>query len=242
MNYKNCLILDDEQHSINILTDYIQKTPQLNLVASFRNPIDAITTINQETIDIAFLDVQMPNLSGLQFLKLLKKETKVILCTAYAEYAVDGFELNVSDYLLKPISFERFLRAIQKLETNKNPNGDAPSNLQETHDLKYIFVKADSKGKFIKILLDDILYIEGLGNYVKIITVDKQIVTLLTMKNLENQIGEYGFTRIHKSFIVAISKITQIEGNKIVIGKLNIPLGDSYRDDILSSLKKSLIE
>jgi DNA-binding LytR/AlgR family response regulator len=236
---KKCLVLDDEQHSIDILRDYIEKTPNLSLLSALKNPIDAIPLIQTETIDIAFIDVQMPNLTGLQFLKLLNKSTKVVLCTAYSEYAIDGFELNVVDYLLKPISFERFLRSIQKIEEN-NPAITQITKPDVEDD--YIFVKAESKGKFIKVNLKDIFFIEGLGNYQKIQLADNQLVCQLTMKNLEEQLVSYGFTRVHKSYLVPIRKINQIEGNKLQIGKFEVPIGDSFKDGLFKILKEKMLE
>lgn len=235
---KKCLVLDDEQHSINILTDYIEKMPNLSLLKAFRNPIEAISLIQSETIDIAFIDVQMPNLTGLQFLKLLDKNTKVILCTAYSEYAIDGFELNVVDYLLKPISFERFLRAVQKIEKKQ---ARPIANKSIDADDEYIFVKAESKGKFIKINLRDILFIEGLGNYQKIQTIDEQIVCSLKMKILEDQLSAFGFLRTHKSFLVSANKINQIEGNKIKIGLHQIPIGESFKEELFLALKDKIL-
>lgn len=236
---RKCLVLDDEQHSIDILTDYVEKTPNLSLIAAFKNPIDAISLIQTETIDIAFIDVQMPNLTGLQFLKLLDKKTKVVLCTAYSEYAIDGYELNVVDYLLKPISFDRFLRAIKKIEENSQPV--IQNNVNKTED-EYIFVKAESKGKFIKINLRDILFIEGLGNYQKIQLIDNQVVCQLKMKNLEDQLSNGGFVRVHKSFLVPINKISQIEGNKIMIDTHKIPIGDNFKDALFLTLKDKILQ
>ncbi len=231
MKINKCLILDDEQHSINILTDYIEKTPNLMLLKAFKNPIDAIAIIKEEKIDVAFIDVQMPNLTGLQYLKLLNPETKVILCTAYSEYAIDGYELNVIDYLLKPISFERFLRSISKIETKETIIS------QQSND-EFIFVKTETKGKLLKINLKDILFIEGLGNYQKIKTVDNQtIVCQLKMKDLEVQLQPYGFVRIHKSFMIALNQIANIDGNKIQIANHKIPIGDSYKEELLNILK-----
>ncbi len=239
MTTKRCLVLDDEQHSVNILTEYIEKTPNLSLIAALKNPIDAIPLIQSEQIDIAFIDVQMPNLTGLQFLKLLNKNTKVVLCTAYSEYAIDGYELNVIDYLLKPISFDRFLRSIQKIEENNSPT---IQNKASENDNNYIFVKAESKGKFIKINLEDILFIEGLGNYQKIQLIDSQVVCQLKMKNLEEQLAAYGFVRVHKSFLVPLHKINQIEGNKIQIGFQKIPIGDNFKEELFTVLKSKILE
>lgn len=236
---RKCLVLDDEQHSIDILTDYVEKTPNLSLIAAFKNPIDAISLIQTETIDIAFIDVQMPNLTGLQFLKLLDKKTKVVLCTAYSEYAIDGYELNVVDYLLKPISFDRFLRAVKKIEENSQPT--IQNNINKSED-EYIFVKAESKGKFIKINLRDILFIEGLGNYQKIQLPNNQVVCQLKMKNLEDQLSTGGFVRVHKSFLVPINKISQIEGNKIMIDTHQIPIGDNFKDALFFTLKDKILQ
>jgi two-component system, LytTR family, response regulator len=235
----NCLVLDDEQHSINILAEYIEKTPGLTLLAAIKDPIEAIPLIKTEQIDIAFIDVQMPNLTGLQFLKLLDKTTKVVLCTAYSEYAIDGFELNVIDYLLKPISFERFLRSIQKMEGKEVLPAVQIKNKESDED--YIFVKAEAKGKFIKVNLKDILFIEGLGNYQKIITKEKPIVCLLKMKSLEEQLAGYGFLRVHKSFIVRTVNISQIEGNIIQIGTHKIPIGERFKEDLFLSLKNKIL-
>lgn len=238
MAIKKCLVLDDEQHAVDILTDYISKTPTLGLLKALKNPIEAISLIQSEDIDIAFIDVQMPNLNGLQFLKLLKKTTKVVLCTAYSEYAIDGFELNVVDYLLKPISFERFLRSVQKIEESTNDGG--ASKATELGE-EYIFVKADVKGKYIKVFLKDIRFIEGLGNYQKIQLVSGQIVCLLKMKSLEEQLGPFGFLRVHKSFLVPFQQISQIEGNKIHIDGFRIPIGDIFKEEVLARLNQKML-
>lgn len=235
---KHCLVLDDEQHSIDILTDYIGKIPSLRLIGAFKNPIEAISLIHQETIDIAFIDVQMPNLTGLQFLKLLKEHTKVVLCTAYAEYAVDGFDLNVSDYLLKPISLERFLQCVRKIDHQPTATPVAPADDTEG---QYIFVKTEFKGNYLKVNLNDILFIEGLGNYLKIQLPDKQIVCQLTMKSLEEQLEDHGFMRVHKSYLVAKNKITQVQGNSIHIQKSVIPVGENYRNILLSFIHDRMV-
>lgn len=238
MTFKNCIVLDDEQHSIEILSEYIDKMPNLNLIGTFKNPIEAIPFIQNTNIDIAFLDVQMPNITGLQFLKLLNPNTKVVLCTAYSQYAIDGFELNVSDYLLKPISFERFLKCIQKL--NDSTNNVLPNNNSEINN-EYIFVKADAKGKYIKIQLKDINYIEGLGNYQKIKLADSQIVCQLKLKNLEQQLSPFGFIRVHKSYLVPLAKISQIEGNKLSIGNDKIPIGDSFKEAMFELISEKIM-
>jgi DNA-binding LytR/AlgR family response regulator len=233
---KKCIILDDEQHCIDTLTEYISNTPNLQLLKAFTNPLEAIPFTQNQKIDIAFLDVQMPDLSGLQFLKLLGKDTKVILCTAYSEYAIDGFELEVTDYLLKPVSFERYLRAIQKTEDKTQKTIEIKTNEEE-----YIFVKADSKLKFTKIKLNDILFIEGYGNYQKIQTIDNQVISNLKLMDLENQLKPAGFMRIHKSFIVNISKICHFETGKLQLGKYEIPIGERFKVIVLESLKDKIL-
>lgn len=235
----NCIIVDDEQHSIDILSDYIEKTPKLVLKASYKNPIDALQYIQSENIDLAFLDVQMPNLTGIQFSKLLNKNTKIILCTAYSEYALEGFDLNIVDYLLKPIAFERYLQAVNKLLSINNYQVSKSS--EDTHD-EFIFVKADLKGKYIKINLCDILFIEGLGNYQKIFTNNGQIITQLKLKSIEKQLKPFGFLRVHKSFLVPIKKIENIEGHKIQIGNHRIPLGDMYKESFFNAITDKMIE
>jgi two-component system, LytTR family, response regulator len=235
---KKCIVLDDEQHSIDILSGYIEKTPNLKLLYTFKNPIDAIPIIQAEVIDIAFIDVQMPNLTGLQFLKLLDKSTKVILCTAYSEYAIDGYELNVIDYLLKPISFDRFLRGIQKIEANLTLSSQLSANDAEND---YIFIKTETKGKLIKVHLKEILFVEGLGNYQKIQLVDKRLVSQLKMKNLEEQLAPFGFVRVHKSFLVPIQKIDKIEGNKLQIAKFEVPIGENFKENLFGILQKKTL-
>lgn len=235
---KKCLVLDDEQHCLDILTDYIEKLPGLSLLSAHKNPLEAIPLVQTEKIDIAFIDVQMPNLTGLQFLKLLPKQTKVVFCTAYADYAIEGYELNVVDYLLKPISFERFVRCVQKIDEQiiapeiKNPLGPNEA---------YIFVKTESKGKYVRVNIDDILFIEGLGNYQKIKTNDGFIVCQLKMKNLEEQLSSYGFARVHKSFMVPTHKINLIEGNRVSVGTHQIPIGENFKDGLFALLKDKIM-
>jgi DNA-binding LytR/AlgR family response regulator len=235
----NCIILDDEQHAIDVLQEYISRIPNLKLLYSFKNPLDAIPILKEGTIDIAFIDVQMPNLTGIQFSQLLPKTTKIILCTAYPEYALDGFELNVVDYLLKPFSFERFWKAIEKVDQRNQPieTNQTPEVINE-----YIFVKAEAKGKYTKVNLNDINYIEGLGNYQKLQLTDNHIVTQLKMKNLESQLAPYGFIRVHKSFLVPLQKINLIEGNTLKINKHEVPIGQNFKEGLFKILKDKMLE
>jgi two-component system, LytTR family, response regulator len=232
-----CIIVDDEQHAIDLLADYIAKTPGLELLKSYTDPLKALTDLNTLPIDLAFIDVQMPNLTGIQFLKLLDKSIKIVLCTAYSDYAVDAFELNVVDYLLKPVPFERFLMCTQKLISK-----DSSSLPSVSKEKDFIFLKTEAKGKYVKVNLADICYIEGLGNYQKIHCTDTMIVAQFKMKILEEQLGPYGFVRVHKSFLVPIRKINTIEGNLLKINKFEVPIGQSFKEHLFSLLKERMLE
>lgn len=240
-----CLVVDDEQGAIDILTHYISKTPFLELTGSFLGPLDALDAVYAGGIDLIFLDIHMPELSGLDFIKLLKGSVKVILTTAYDQYALEGYEHNVVDYLLKPIPFERFLKAAQKVvdlapqnsENTTQPN--ATQTLEKQED-DHVFVKAD--GKVQKIKFEDILYIEGLGNYVTMHTAAGKIVTLLTMKEVEERLPENTFMRVHRSFIVSLNKVQFIEGNQIFVeAKTAVSLGETYRETFFKALEEKML-
>lgn len=230
----NCLVVDDEPLAIDILEDYIFKIPFLNLVKSYRNPIEALTSVQEGNIDLVFLDVQMPELTGLQFLKITNGKCKVILTTAYSQYALDGFELNVVDYLLKPIAFDRFYTAAQKAKGLLFPVSGQQQALetpiivpiQVAHD--FIFVKTEYKIQ--KIYLNDILFIEGLKDYISIYTAKERIITLQSMKKIDEALPNHLFVRVHKSYIVALDKIESIERSRIFIMDKIIPIGDTHRD------------
>jgi DNA-binding LytR/AlgR family response regulator len=242
-----CLAIDDEQHALDVLTDYIGKVPNLELVKATTNAVEAFQLVQKGEIDLIFLDVQMPEITGIQFLKLLGGRTKVILCTAYPEYALEGYELDIIDYLLKPVRFDRFLKAVQKSQTlieaevtitKSAPAAEASSALAND----YIFVKTETKGKLLKVNLSDIRYVEGLGNYVSIYTDDdKRIITLLTIKELEERLPKPHFLRVHKSYIVAAAKIQGIDGNQIMVAEGRIPLGDTYREGFLGGLQEKIV-
>ncbi|AYQ36128.1 DNA-binding response regulator [Runella sp. SP2] len=241
-----CLAVDDEQHALDIISRYVEKIPNLELVAATTDAIEAFQLVQKETIDLVFLDVHMPEITGIQFLKLLGGRTKVILCTAYPEYALEGYDLDIVDYLLKPMRFERFLKAIQKaqtlLEAEELPKTVAKSEVSSVALLDdYIFVKTETKGKLLKVVLSEIRYVEGLGNYVSIFTDDKRIVTLLTIKELEERLPKPYFLRVHKSYIVALGKIQGIDGNQIMVAEGHIPLGDTYREAFFNGLQQKIV-
>jgi DNA-binding LytR/AlgR family response regulator len=227
-----CIIVDDEPLAHEILSDYILKTPSLNLIASYTNPIEAFASIDKDQIELIFLDVQMPELTGVQFLKLLGNKCKVILTTAYTEYAFEGFEHNVVDYLLKPISFERFTKAIQKIYSD-----DAESKELSLNDenKEHVFIKTEHK--IIRVNLCDILYVEGLKDYISIYTNEERILTLMNLKKMEEMLPSKRFMRVHKSYIVSFEKIDTIEKNRIYIKSNGIPIGDTYKDEFYIRLE-----
>lgn len=229
-----CLVVDDEPLALDILEDYIKKVPFLQLVKTTTNPIEALQLVQQDQIDLVFLDVQMPELTGLQFLKIVNGKCQVILTTAYPEYALDGYELDVVDYLLKPIAFDRFYKAAHKVLQQRSPQPVALPDPQPAATVvlnnipHFIFVKTEHKIQ--KIYLDDILYIEGLKDYISIFTASERIITLQNMKKMEEVLPEGRFIRVHKSYIVSLDKIESIERSRITISDKKIPIGDTYRE------------
>jgi DNA-binding LytR/AlgR family response regulator len=236
----SCIIVDDEQPAIDVLVHFVKQTPFLELKGTSTSPVAALQMVNSEKIDLIFLDIQMPDISGIDFIKAINNKCKVILTTAYSEFAADGFDLEVVDYLLKPIPFPRFLKAVQRAAALLEKTTTAPAD-QLADD--YIFVKTEAKGKMLKINLQDIDYIEGMKNYVAIYTGDTKIMALLNMKDLEDRLPKKHFIRVHRSFIVAIPKIIMIEGNRVVLKnvKAEILLGDSYRASFLEAMKDKLM-
>jgi DNA-binding LytR/AlgR family response regulator len=232
-----CLVIDDEPLAIKLLEDHISSVPFLSLVQSYTNPLEALISIKNNPVDLIFLDIQMPQLNGIQFMELLQNRAMVIITSAYQEYAIEGFEHNVVDYLLKPISFERFYRAVEKAHSLKNPNS-AVAKPDELHPATggYIFVKVETK--MMRVELDDIYYIEGLKNYVSIYTKTQRIVTLQVMKQLEEVLPPNRFVRVHKSFIVALDKINVIERQELHIKDQIIPIGNTYLEHFNKLLEK----
>jgi len=225
-----CIVIDDKPLAIDIIADYISKHPQLTLVWSGTNPIEGLTAINEHEADLVFLDIQMPELTGLQFIRIAGNKCKFILTTAYSEFALDGFEHDVIDYWLKPISFERFYRAAEKalaiLSDRKPQESDMPTAPQDSPE--YLFVRTEHKIQ--RIDTKDIRYIEGLQNYVAINTKAGRVLSLQTMKKVEEQLCGKDFIRVHRSFIVALRHISSIERSRVYIGDNIIPVGENYRD------------
>jgi len=229
-----CLVVDDEPLALNILEDYISKIPFLQLIKATTNPIEALTMVQAGGIDLVFLDVQMPELTGIQFLKIANGKAKVILTTAYPQYALEGYELDVVDYLLKPIAFDRFFKSVQKAQGVIEPAVKAAAPAPETapqDDFMSDFIFVKTEHKIQKVYLHDIQFIEGLKDYVSIFTSAERVITLQGMKKMEDALPPKHFIRVHKSYIVSINKIDSIERSRIFIGNKVIPVGDTYRED-----------
>jgi DNA-binding LytR/AlgR family response regulator len=235
-----CLVVDDEQHAIDIIKHYIGQTSYLELVSSTTNPVEALQTVVTAHIDLVFLDIQMPELSGIDFIKAINGKAKVILTTAYSEFAIEGFELEVVDYLLKPIRFPRFLNAVQKaVKLISEKYTDTEIKAEDD----YIFVKTESKGKLLKINLADIEYIEGMKNYVAIYRGGQKTLVYTNLKDLVNHLPAREFIRVHKSFIIPVNRITGIEGNLILLKNVSaeILIGDNYKADLMEIIKNKMI-
>ncbi len=237
----NCIIVDDEQHAIDILVHYVKQTPHLHLVASFTNPIEALQLLGQQKIDLVFLDIQMPELSGIDFIKAINGKSRVILTTAYSEFALEGYELYVVDYLMKPIRLPRFLAAVQKAVQQINTGNEIQP---ETSEDDYIFVKTESKGKLLKINLADIDFIESMKNYMVIHREGQKTFVYTSLKELEEHLPKKQFIRVHKSFIIPISRITGIEGNLVRLKNVTteIVIGENYKPELMEIIRGKMIQ
>jgi len=236
----NCIAIDDEPLALDIIRDYCSRITFLNLMRTFDNALDSIEFIRSNKVDLMFLDIQMENLTGIQLLKALQKPPYVIFTTAYGEYAIQGFELDVVDYMLKPISFERFLKGANKVsERMKNdlPSMGSNENLTDkTYENFTFFVKTETRME--KVNSADVLYVEGMGDYWRIVTKTRRIMTLLNAKKIEEVLLEPQFFRVHKSFFVAIDKIESIERNHIKINDKIIPISESYRKSFFDFVER----
>lgn len=237
----NCLIVDDEPLAIDLLDSFVSKIPYLNLVGKCLNAFEALELMQTNTIDLLFLDIQMPNVTGIDLVKSLSKQPLIIFTTAYSNYALDGFNLNAVDYLVKPIPFERFLKAVNKaneyhLFRNKPRLPEQKEKTNSSLHGDFIMVKADYS--LVKIDLENILYIEGLKDYLKIfIQGQKTILTLNSLKKFEESLPPEFFARVHRSYIVALNKIEAIQKHRIIIGKERIPIGDNYKSDFYKKIE-----
>ena len=233
-----CIVIDDEDAAINVLKHLISLVPYLSFSGGYLSPVAGLKAINEQEIDLIFADIQMPEITGLDLIRNINTDCKVILTTAYSQFALDGYELNVTDYLLKPIAFPRFLAAVEKVKKSLE------ATINSSKEEQFILVKGEAKGKLFKINLNDIEYIEGMKNYVSIVCKDKKIVSLLNLKDLEEKLPFNEFIRVHKSFIVAAKSISMIEGNQIVLKnhqQANICIGDTYKAAFTERMKNNLI-
>ncbi|MBM6866107.1 response regulator transcription factor [Bacteroides caecigallinarum] len=238
-----CAIIDDEPLALGLLASYVKKTPSLELCGTYSSAIQAMKMLPNNSVDLLFLDIQMPELNGLEFSKMVPEKTRIVFTTAFEQYAIDGYRANALDYLLKPISYADFIEAVGKavewFNLKLKAEGEKTNTQTETPD--YIYVKSDYK--LIQISLDKILYIEGLKDYVKIYTEDnpRPILSLISMKALEEKLPEERFLRVHRSFIVQKQKIKVIDKGRIVFGKEYIPISETYKTLLQDYVNKHII-
>ena len=234
-----CVVIDDEPFALDLIKDYIQRTPFLELTECFSNPFKAMAYLNKEKVDLIFLDINMPEVSGIQLYKSLNSPPMVIFTTAYPEFAAESYEYNATDYLVKPIKYERFLKAINKASGLMQPNTEsaheANQDGQKTND-EFIFIK--SGNQLVKVYPKDILYIEAAGNYMCLHTHDKKVMSLLNAKEVLELLPSHKFVRIHKSFIISLDHIDAIERHDVVIKGKQIPIGITYREHFLAVARR----
>ncbi len=231
----NCLVVDDEPIAREGILEYIRQIDYLNPVAQCKSAAEAAGVLQRNKIDLIFIDIQMPKLSGIEFVKALANPPLIIFTTAYSEYALEGFELDVVDYLLKPISFARFLKSVEKVQNYLHARN---KDLSITRD--FFFIKCN--GKIEKILMDDVIYIEAMANYVIIHTRIKKYITYLTFSGIEEQLPSDLFVRVHKSFLVAISSIQTIDGNEVITGSMRLPLSKNYRSEVMRRIDSRMMK
>lgn len=238
MDKIKCLVVDDEKLARTLLKKYIDKLPGLTLAGECKNAFEAISILQKERVDLVFLDIQMPELTGIEFLNTLQEKPLVVFTTAYQEYALEGYQLDVVDYLLKPFRFGRFLQAINKAARRLNFEGGNQAmdedRLPKENAREFILVR--SNHVIHKIFLDEILFIQGMKEYVSFYLPEKQVITLVALKQLEKDLPAGRFLRIHKSFIVAIDKVTATDSNHVHIGKKQLPIGGNYKEEVQKHL------
>ncbi|MEO7174541.1 MAG: response regulator transcription factor [Saprospiraceae bacterium] len=235
MQQFNCIIVEDEPLAAEVLQDYVQKVPYLNLKATCGDAILALEILKEHKIDLIFLDIHLPKLKGLDFVKSLKNPPQIIITTAYHEYALKGYELNVLDYLLKPIEFSRFIAAVNKLNDRNSPSTEAAEN-ENRSERESIFFNVSKKKT--RIYLDEILYVESLKEYVQVVTRNKSIVTKFQLGQIEELLSKNNFLRIHRSYIVAKDKIDSYTATEIEINQKLIPIGRSYKEFVQTAIEK----
>lgn len=232
----NCIIVDDEALAREVLENHLDKIENMHVIASCKNALEAFRAVNSHHVDLVFLDINMPDISGLSFAKSISDELKIIFTTAYRDYAVDGFDLKAVDYLLKPISFERLLQGIHKYLDESTSHEQNPGKTLHIEKSDFIFVRAERK--MVKVSFNEILYVESLSDYIKIHRDDEQmLITRETLSNLEAMLPRAKFLRTHRSFIVSLDKVERFTSDTIEIGKYEIPISRSYRDAVIQLLE-----
>ncbi len=233
-----CIAIDDEPLALRQIGSYIEKTPFLELKESFESPLDAITYLQENKVDLMFVDINMPDLNGMDFVKSLENPPKIIFTTAYSEYALEGFKVDALDYLLKPIDYATFLKASNKAKKWFDLQNSKPEQINSDDD--FLFIK--SEYKILKVKLNEIKYIEGMREYVRIhLTNEKPIMTLLSMKAVEQQLPSNSFMRVHRSYIVNLKMITTIERNRIVFDKVYIPVSEQHKEGFHQFVEKNFL-
>jgi DNA-binding LytR/AlgR family response regulator len=241
LNVINCIAIDDDLSALKIIKEYCLKIQFVNLAGTFTNPFEAVHTINNNQVDLIFLDIVMPQITGPEFLKTLYNPPMVIFTTAFREYASEGFECDAVDYLVKPVAFERFSKAVNKAFQLIKMKSPVEISGTENPGISHGFLMVKVEYTTIRLNLNDILYIEGLKDYVKIYAEGRLILTKTTMKNIIEKLPSGFFFRVHKSYIISVDKIDMIENSRIVIGNQRIPIGESYRTSFFEMINKNLI-
>lgn len=233
-----CVVIDDEPLAREVIRRFVERTPSLKLVAECSNAIQAMTVLQQHEVQLLFIDIQMPELLGTEFIRILKNPPKVIITTAYPQYALEGYELDVTDYLLKPVKFERFLKAINKVFQQTGISSTVEPVVAEKTDTQkdpYLYFRTDRK--MVKVMINDIIYIEGMKNYIRIITEKGTIITKYSMAAAEAMLPADAFIRVHRSYIVLKSKIRSFTGDTIEIGNTEIPIGKLFKNEVMKMLQ-----
>lgn len=228
-----CIIIDDEPPAIRVLEKFVTQLEDVKCLKSTTKPLEALALIKQNQPDIIFLDIQMPDLTGIQLSKLIDYDAAIIFTTAYAQFAVEGFQINATDYLLKPIAFPRFIEAIEKVKKKHFSKGKHSIALE---DQNYFFIKTDGKNKFKKVGLHEILFVESVKNYVIIHTRAEQIVSYNTLKNIQESLPEKNFVKIHKSYIVALDKVEKTDSYEVWVNGQGLPLGNTYKSNFFKKI------
>ena len=223
-----CVLIDDEPLATKILQNYFTNFPDFEIIGTFHNSIEALDFINNNAIDIVFLDIHMPLMTGFELIRLIENKTKIVITTAFREFAAESYELDVLDYLVKPIPLPRFIKCIHKIEADFNLKNNLKIDTLKIDP--HIFIKVDKK--MVKIVIDEILFIEGMKEYIKVVTADKTYITHKSLTALSEELPEDKFTRIHKSYIIAVNKVKFIEGNRIQVHSYTLPIGRNYSKDV----------